>query len=173
MSRIKGTNYIFREFFKETYKAQGYTQESLAEKASLVSGKEMSETTLKHWVAPKNQRPIPMDKAKLLADILGIDVYEMVGSDGKSSYAKQQRDSLTVANDLVRNDEDMIATLLKRHGRTPLFESDNEELNDYRGEYLNALIEGLLDAHDRFASVVEMERKRNRHEYLLNVLGGA
>lgn len=164
MSRIKGENYIYTEYFKEVYKNMKYTQETLSEKA------DVPVSTLKHWTSPKNQRPIPIAKAKLLASALGVDVYEIIGTDGRTSFAKQQRESLAVADAFTAKDIELIAMFLSRHGKQPLFESDNEELNEYRDEYFGLLIDSLLSAHDQFVKMADIAERHGRHEKLLREL---
>ncbi len=164
MSRIKGENYIYTEYFKEVYTNVGYTQETLSEKA------DVPVSTLKHWTSPKNQRPIPIAKAKLLASVLGVDVYEIIGTDGRTSFAKQQRKSLAVADDFTAKDGELISLLLSRHGRQPLFESDNAELDAYKDEYFGLLIDSLLSAHDKFVEMADITERHGRHEKLLREL---
>lgn len=165
MARKKGINYLFVEHVKDLYKNMGDNQETLAEKIGV------SVETLKGWMGRKRQRPIPMDKAKLLSSVLGVDVYEIIGTDGRTSFAKQQRESLAVADAFTVTDNELISLLLSRHGKQPLFESDNAELDAYKDEYFGLLIDSLLSAHDRFAEMTDIAERHGRHEKLLRELG--
>lgn len=162
MARIKGKNYLYTEHVKALYQdGKKYTQESLAEKIGV------STESLKNWMGRKTQRPIPKDMAKRLADMLNVDVSEIVGTDGRSSYKTQHQDEMTLANNFVVRDEQLIATLLSRHGRQPLFESDTDELDDYKGEYLDVLLNSLLTAHDQFVKLADIAERHQRHEMIL------
>ena len=160
MARIKGKNYLYVEHVKDLYKPT-FTQETLAEEIGV------SVETLKNWMGRKSQRPIPMDKAEMLADVLGVGVWEIIGSDGRSSYKIQYQDEMTIANNFVAKDEQLIAMLLSRHGRQPLFESDTDELDDYKGEYLDVLLNSLLTAHDHFEKMADIAERHQRHEMIL------
>ena len=164
MARNKGQNYLFVEHFKDSYKALGFTQETLSEKIGV------SPETLKNWMGRKTQRPIPLDMAKRLADVLDVDVWEIIGTDGRSSFKTRHLDGLAVASAFVERDEQLIATLLSRHGRQPLFESDTDELNAYKGEYLDVLLNSLLTAHDQFVKMADIAEKHGRHKSLLHEL---
>lgn len=164
MARNKGQNYLYVEHFKDLYKDMGYTQEKLAEKIGV------SPESLKNWMGRKTQRPIPRDMAEMLADVLGVDVWEIIGSDGRSSYKTRHQGEMMVASAFVERDEQLIAMLLSRHGRKPLFESDIEELDEYKGQYLDLLLEGLLTAHDNFVKMADIAEKHGRHESLLHEL---
>lgn len=164
MARIKGKDYLYVEHLKDLYKNLGFTQETLAEEIGV------SVETLKNWMGRKSQRPIPLDKAEMLADVLGVDVWKIIGSDGRSSYKTRHQDELTVASAFVEKDEQLLAMLLSRHGRKPLFESDIEELDEYKERYLDLLLDGLLTAHDQFVKMADIAEKHGRHESLLHEL---
>lgn len=161
MARIKGKSYLYVEHFKDVYKDMLYTQEKLAEEIGV------STETLKNWMGRKTQRPIPEDMAKRLADVLNVDVWEIIGTDGRSSYKTQHQDEMTIANAFVNKDEQLISMLLSRHGRQPLFESDTDELDDYKGKYLDVLLNSLLTAHDQFVKLADIAERHQRHEMIL------
>lgn len=164
MARIKGENYLFVEHVKDLYKPT-FTQETLAEEIGV------SVETLKNWMGRKSQRPIPMDKAEMLADVLGVDVWEIIGSDGRSSYKTRHQDEMMVASAFVEKDEQLLAMLLSRHDRQPLFESDIDELDEYKGQYLDLLLDGLLTAHDNFVKMADIAEQHQRREMILREIG--
>lgn len=164
MARIKGKDYLYVEHFKDLYKSMDFTQESLAEKIGV------SVETLKNWMGRKTQRPIPMNMAEQLASILGVDVWEIIGADGRSSYKTRHQGELMLASAFVEKDEQLLALLLSRHGRQPLFESDSEELDEYKAQYLGVLLDSLLTAHDQFVKMTDIAEKHGRHESILREL---